>query len=98
MQSKWFFLLIVSICFIQCNESKPIEKKDESLWRGWNKYQIKDEDSLAKYGRELIERTSYYLGPQGKVASMSNGMNCQNCHLDGGTLPWGNNYSAVVST
>jgi thiosulfate dehydrogenase len=25
-------------------------------------------------------------------------MNCQNCHLDGGTLPWANNYSAVVST
>jgi thiosulfate dehydrogenase len=29
---------------------------------------------------------------------MTNGMNCQNCHLDGGTLPFANNYSAVVST
>jgi thiosulfate dehydrogenase len=25
-------------------------------------------------------------------------MNCQNCHLDAGTRPWGNNYSAVWST
>ncbi|MBI1341622.1 MAG: c-type cytochrome [Terrimonas sp.] len=25
-------------------------------------------------------------------------MNCQNCHLDAGTKPWGNNYSAVYST
>jgi thiosulfate dehydrogenase len=25
-------------------------------------------------------------------------MNCQNCHLNGGTVPWGNNYSAVYST
>jgi len=24
-------------------------------------------------------------------------MNCQNCHLDGGTVPWGNNYGAVAS-
>jgi thiosulfate dehydrogenase len=25
-------------------------------------------------------------------------MNCQNCHLDAGTRPWGNNYGAVFST
>ncbi|MCU0379629.1 MAG: c-type cytochrome [Chitinophagaceae bacterium] len=71
---------------------------EESPWRGWNKYQIKLEDTLARYGRELIEHTSRYLGPKGTVAAISNGMNCQNCHLDGGTIPWGNNYSAVVST
>jgi thiosulfate dehydrogenase len=29
---------------------------------------------------------------------MSNGMNCQNCHLNAGTQPWGNNYFAVQST
>ncbi|THU42057.1 c-type cytochrome [Niastella caeni] len=51
-----------------------------------------------RYGRDLIARTSYYLGPKGKVAHISNGMNCQNCHLAAGTKPWGNNYSAVTST
>ncbi len=71
---------------------------DEAPWRGWNKYQIKPEDTLATYGHELISNTSYYLGPKGKVAAMTNGMNCQNCHLDGGTLPFANNYSAVIST
>ena len=25
-------------------------------------------------------------------------MNCQNCHLEAGTKPWGNNYGAVAST
>jgi thiosulfate dehydrogenase len=25
-------------------------------------------------------------------------MNCQNCHLDAGTRPWGNNYRGVAST
>jgi len=69
----------------------------EPLWRGWNKYQIRPEDSLVRYGRELIENTSHYLGPDGAVMQLTNGMNCQNCHLDGGTLPWGNNYGAVAS-
>lgn len=53
---------------------------------------------LIKYGRELIANTSYYLGPKGKVKAISNGMNCQNCHLDAGTRVWGNNYGAVLST
>jgi thiosulfate dehydrogenase len=29
---------------------------------------------------------------------ISNGMNCQNCHLDAGTKPWGNNYGGVYTT
>jgi thiosulfate dehydrogenase len=51
-----------------------------------------------RYGRELIAHTSEYLGPKGKVLKISNGMNCQNCHLDAGTKIFGNNYSAVAST
>jgi thiosulfate dehydrogenase len=53
---------------------------------------------LIRYGRELIAHTALYLGPQGKIASISNGMNCQNCHLQGGTKPFGNNYAFVAST
>jgi len=67
------------------------------LWVGWNKYQIPERDTMVRYGRELIEKTSYYFGPHGTVAQITNGMNCQNCHLDGGTVPWGNNYGAVAS-
>ena len=51
-----------------------------------------------KYGKELIAHTAKYLGPKGKVRMISNGMNCQNCHLDAGTRPFGNNYSAVAAT
>jgi thiosulfate dehydrogenase len=86
------------ILIFSCKRNVPVFVQEEPLWKGWNKYQIKPEDSLAQYGRELIENTSYYLGPKGKVAAITNGMNCQNCHLDGGTIPWGNNYSAVVPT
>jgi thiosulfate dehydrogenase len=59
----------------------------------------RDERSNAiRYGRALIANTSLYFGPQGSVAHLSNGMNCQNCHLAAGTIPYGNNYSAVAST
>lgn len=55
------------------------------------------EGDLIRYGKELVVNTSHFLGPKGKVASISNGMNCQNCHLDAGTRFLGNNYSAVFS-
>jgi thiosulfate dehydrogenase len=70
----------------------------EHFWRGPNMYQIPEKDSMARYGYELLENTSYYLGPKGIVAQLTNGMNCQNCHVKGGTVPWGNNYGAVVAT
>lgn len=56
-----------------------------------------DRDEIL-YGKALIENTSEYLGPKGRIKSMSNGMNCQNCHLNAGTKIYGNNYSAVSST
>ena len=96
-------LLLIVVFFTACNgrgssgEYNPIDTR-EHLWRGSNKYQIPEKDSLAWYGHELIANTSYYLGPKGIVAQVTNGMNCQNCHLNGGTVPWGNNYSAVVAT
>jgi len=52
---------------------------------------------LIRYGRELIVHTATYLGPAGSVASISNGMNCQNCHLDAGTKLMGNNYAASAA-
>lgn len=56
------------------------------------------EGDLIRYGKDLISHTARYLGPQGKVRPISNGMNCQNCHLRAGTKPFGNNYAAVAST
>ncbi len=51
------------------------------------------------YGKDLIAHTADYFGPKGKVfLASTNGMNCQNCHLDAGTKVFGNNYSAVAST
>ena len=52
---------------------------------------------VVSYGKELIAHTSKYLGPNGSVLQISNGLNCQNCHLDAGTKVWGNNYGSVAS-
>ena len=51
-----------------------------------------------RYGRELVVRTAVYLGPQGTVGHYTNGMNCQNCHLQAGTQGFANNYLAVAAT
>jgi thiosulfate dehydrogenase len=39
---------------------------------------------MIRYGRELIVDTRKYLGPEGIVAQVSNRLNCQSCHLEGG--------------
>jgi thiosulfate dehydrogenase len=70
------------------------------IWEAPDPLSIKAENNadLVQYGRDLIAHTSDYLGPEGIVKPMSNGMNCQNCHLDGASKPFGNNYSAVAAT
>lgn len=57
-----------------------------------------NEDNQVLYGRDLVANTSAYLGPKGKIAAISNGMNCQNCHLDAGTRAYANSFAAVAST
>ena len=62
-----------------------------------NSIPYSEEGNLIRYGKKLIANTAYYLGPKGKVASISNGMNCQNCHLDAGMIPFANCFSGVAS-
>ena len=57
-----------------------------------------EQRAMIIYGEDLIANTAKYLGPHGSVLQISNGMNCQNCHLDAGKKPWGNNYGGVYST
>jgi thiosulfate dehydrogenase len=57
-----------------------------------------EEGRRIRYGKQLISHTAAYLGPNGSVMNITNGMNCQNCHLEAGTKRFGNNYAAVLST
>jgi thiosulfate dehydrogenase len=104
-------VLTVALLWIGCgNDSNeknvkqtPLGKSSDSIpWRGAASTQIPvysaENGKDIWYGYELISKTAYYLGPNGTVNQISNGMNCQNCHLDAGTKPFGNNYGAVAST
>jgi thiosulfate dehydrogenase len=51
-----------------------------------------------RYGRELLAHTAKYFGPNGSIAKITNGMNCQNCHLDAGRRLFGNNYSSFIAS
>lgn len=70
-----------------------------NYWTAPDTNSITDSTQKAQveYGKELIANTSKYLGPKGSVMQISNGMNCQNCHLQAGTATWGNNYGSVAS-
>jgi thiosulfate dehydrogenase len=104
----WLVLaLIVAQFFVPTDLFEPPPPQQamystDSLWAGADTtrlaYLDKEQRELVLYGKELIRNTAHYLGPQGTVAQVTNGMNCQNCHLDAGTKPWGNNYGAVWST
>jgi thiosulfate dehydrogenase len=49
--------------------------------------------AMVRYGRKLIVNTAYYIGPNGIVSkNLGNKMNCQSCHLDAGTRPYGINF------
>ena len=53
---------------------------------------------MIRYGKDLLAHTAVYFGPNGTVAKISNGMNCQNCHLDGGSKLFANEYAAFIAT
>lgn len=94
------YLLSLLALLYSCNNEPAASLASEAdCWRGAGVYQIPVDDSgaLIRYGHALISNTAAYLGPKGSVQQISNGMNCQNCHLEAGTKPWGNNYGAVAA-
>lgn len=98
-------LFVLGLLLYSCVESPKnrgaiAAPKQDTLWSAPDTSDIplSEEGRLIRYGRELIVNTARYLGPKGTVAHITNGMNCQNCHLDAGTRPWGNNYSRANAT
>jgi thiosulfate dehydrogenase len=113
MSRKWMLiaalLLTAVLIWLERREksTKPAKESlqaaalpaKEVLWMAPDTNAItKDEyGDLIRYGKELISRTASFLGPQGSVGHISNGMNCQNCHLDAGTKAWAGNFGGVAA-
>ncbi|HYM92720.1 MAG TPA: cytochrome C, partial [Chitinophagaceae bacterium] len=106
--SSWFpfllgliFIIAVLSKFFFPTASKNIKtSKEKEVWQApdINLVPQTPEGDVIRYGRDLIVNTSKYFGPKGIVASITNGMNCQNCHVEAGTKAYGNSFSAVAST
>ncbi len=106
------FIAIPFVLYYSNQPGKPIEKtpaagtamgaaKKETVayWVPQDISAIADakQKEQVAYGKELIAHTAKYLGPKGTVMHISNGLNCQNCHLQAGTAVFGNNYGSVAS-
>ncbi|MCS6929867.1 MAG: c-type cytochrome [Saprospiraceae bacterium] len=87
---------------IEARRAKLIPAYDpKKLWEAPDPFlaETDEEADLIAYGRRLIANTQDYFGEKGIVRPGTiNALNCQNCHLDAGTKPFGNNYFAVAST
>lgn len=108
-KADWLaYILFALVLFViagwlwQSNSQKDLQVQVDSNWHAPSYFldPIKDDStrSLVLYGEELIAHTAAYFGPNGSIKTISNGMNCQNCHLDAGKRVWGNNYAAVAAT
>jgi thiosulfate dehydrogenase len=106
-----FIALVVLLCtciLVGCFNSSKKEaaqvkhpsQANPTLWKGPDVSTIPagKAGELIRYGRQLIAHTAQYLGPKGSVAQITNGMNCQNCHLDAGNRLFGNDYAGFMAS
>ena len=99
-----FVVAILSELFIQPKNtavaSYSFYSSPNNEWEAPNLEDLSQgpDGDLIRYGYNLISNTGYYLGPKGLIAQISNGMNCQNCHIDAGRKAFGGSFSAVAST
>jgi thiosulfate dehydrogenase len=113
LRASWFPVLlgiiILAVILNQTLFTSAAETDDVSIPLSYvtpEEWQAPDINSLPddeqgkqiRYGHELITNTSLFYGPKGKLASITNGMDCQNCHLDAGARSFAGCFSAVAST
>ena len=95
-------LVEISKALRPSEKNSPVPSSTDSSWVTPSLFTDNElqcaERELVIYGEDVIANTARYFGPHGSVAAITNGMNCQNCHLNAGKKMWGNNYSAVYAT
>ena len=85
-------IIFVSLQFISCNENKnasttlSVPGLDSLFKIDTSKIPSGKYGEAVRYGRELMLKTAYYIGPDGVNGKyLGNKMNCSNCHQDAGT-------------
>ncbi len=100
------FIVFIFLAFLFLPKKNKIKNTAKTsftastLWNAPDTNSLPHDSSgnLVRYGRELIVHTARYFGPKGSVAQITNGMNCDNCHIDGGTRILANNFSITAAT
>ena len=113
IRSSWFPLLLGLIILIiildqllftstvvhdDLSLPPDISSKDEWQAPDINALPDDEQGKMIHYGHELITNTSLFFGRKGAIAAITNGMSCQNCHLDAGARSFAGCFSAVAST
>ena len=108
LRSSWFPVLLAIVFFVAFvsetisgtrGNKTEINDNNDGEWHAAdiNLLPHTPDAEMIRYGRELIVNTSTYFGPKGTIAAITNGMNCQNCHMWAGTKSFGNNFAAVAA-
>ena len=108
VRSHWFvFLLLLTVLIVIIAEiifhavqrKRVNDQKDKltTLIPDYHTLSNSAFDQQILYGRELVINTSLYFGPNGSLHK-ANGLNCQDCHQEAGTKPYGNNFLGVAAT
>lgn len=95
-----FLLVIIFSCTEQQVSKGSFEITDSvkptlELYRAPDTSLLSNDDwgQMVKYGMRLVNKTTYYIGPDGVVSkNLGNKMNCTNCHLENGTKSFGLNF------
>jgi len=109
VRSNWFPILLGIIILYVVIHSLPAKQaapphstsaSDDNEWEPPDINALPDDSAgnSIRYGKDLIVNTAKYFGPKGSIAHITNGMNCQNCHIDGGTKSFGNSFAAVATS
>jgi thiosulfate dehydrogenase len=108
LKEHWFAYLLGVIILVVILKDLPFSDHDKrdlflpqkqiSIVPGIYELSDSDADNLIRYGKQLIDSTSLYFGPNGIIAPITNRLNCQNCHRESGTKLYTNNFLAVAST
>ena len=95
----WFWPKKSQSTLADKSPESPVLPATIKLWTAPDTNSIPQNDSgkLIRYGKILIHETARFLGPKGTVGHFSNGMNCQNCHLESGTRVWAGNFGSVAA-
>jgi len=90
------YLVPAKSTFLEVEEAIPDVPWDFKIFEDVNADRPATNE-LVSYGRRLIMETADYIGPKSSKPFAGNNLDCNSCHLDGGTKPFAAPFVTVPS-